>query len=235
MSQGPEQYPDQEPPRPEERERNGWVWAVGVLVVLAVLAALGWFFFLRGDDGGSAAPSPSPSATTSSPTASTSPSGSPSASPSETPDLAGFATDDVTEGGFPELGDQIGVGNAVRVGHHEGYDRITWQFSEPGSPSYEVKYVDEPRSQGSGDPVQVAGDAYLSVTITSVGVPEPGSPEPTLPAADLTPTVFAQVGDIWGGFEGYGETFVGVKGEKRPFKVTVLQNPTRLVVDVANG
>jgi hypothetical protein len=151
----------------------------------------------------------------------------------ETPDLEGFSTDPVVEGGFPELGDPIGWGTAVRVGEHEGYDRVTFEFSGSGTPSFQVQYTDDPRSQGSGDPVPVEGDAVLQVTVTSVQVPE--DPAPSMTTPDTDGTVFAQVEGIWGGFEGYGETFLGIDGGERPFKVTVLQDPMRLVVDVANG
>jgi hypothetical protein len=243
MSDGSGRYADGDEPYPEadgapsgDDRGNGWKVALLVVLALVVVGVVAWLLLRPGSDD-TAAPTPSPSPTTSSASPTTgSPTGTPSASPSApaTTDLTGFSLDPVVENGYPELGDQIGVGTDVRVGHHTGYDRVVFQFSEPGEPSYRVQYTDDPRSQGSGDPVKVTGDAVLEVTITSVGVPEgTAAPTPTTPAT--TGTVFAQVEGIWGGFEGYGESFLGITGEKRPFKVALLQNPTRLVVDVANG
>ncbi|HET7763340.1 MAG TPA: hypothetical protein VFL46_13325 [Phycicoccus sp.] len=230
---GQEPYPEEGEAYPDEGRGNGWKVAFLVLLVLVVVGAVVWLFLRPGPDD-TATPSPSPSATTSS-AGPTTTSPSPSPSPSETADLTGFSLEPVVENGFPELGDPIGIGTDVRVGHHTGYDRVVFQFAEPGEPSYRVEYTDDPRSQGSGDTVKVAGDAVLQVTITSVGIPGPGTPAPTPTTPPLTGTVFAQVDGIWGGFEGYGESFLGINGEKRPFKVTLLQNPTRLVIDVANG
>jgi hypothetical protein len=82
----------------------------------------------------------------------------------------------------------------------------------------------------------VAGDAYLEVMITFVGVPAEGTAQPKdASAASMSGTNIAAATAIYGGYEGYGQAFVGVRGEPRPFKVTVLKNPTRLVVDVYSG
>ena len=45
---------------------------------------------------------------------------------------------------------------AVRVGGHPGYDRVVWQFPGSGRPSFQVKYVDQPIDDGSGDVVDGA-------------------------------------------------------------------------------
>ena len=54
-------------------------------------------------------------------------------------------------------------------------------------------------------------------------------------ASALSGTVIAEANAIFGGFEGYGQSFIGVRDRERPFKVSVLSGPTRLVVDVATG
>lgn len=52
---------------------------------------------------------------------------------------------------------------AVRVGEHDGFDRVVFEF-ESGIPGYSVQYVDRPITEdGSGDTVDVDGDAVLSV------------------------------------------------------------------------
>ena len=238
MGQDPGRYDEQGRPDdgdPDGRDRSaGWIWAVVVIALVAVAVVL-WQVLGSDDSETEPSASPSPSASESTVTATTTATATATAtpSPSETVDLGDFSTDPVTEGGFPELGDPIGYGTAVRVGNHEGYDRVTFEFSGSGTPSYQVQYTDDPRSQGSGDPVDVEGDAILQVSITSVEVP--GDPAPSMTTPDTDGTVFAQVEGIWGGFEGYGETFLGINGGERPFHVQVLEDPMRLVVDVENG
>ena len=191
-------------------------------------------------------PSPSPSVATSSapptasPTASATPepsASSPAATPTPTAAVpAGFAVTDVMSPRFPDLGGDLGGVGIVRVGRHSGYDRVVWEFPGAGLPTYRVRYVDTPIADGSGDVVAVTGDAFLEVLITFVGIPEEGVARPADPTASaLSGTVIAEANAIFGGFEGYGQSFIGVRDRERPFKVTTLTGPTRLVVDIATG
>jgi hypothetical protein len=176
-------------------------------------------------------PSPSASATTATatPTATATASGTASVP-------AGFSVDDVSSPGYPKLGGDLGAIGLVRVGRHTGYDRVVWQFPGSGRPSFQVHYVDQPLADGSGDVVDVRGAAYLEVMISSVGIPAANAPRPgNASAASLAGTVIAQARPVYGGFEAVGQTFVGVRDRQRPFKVAVLTNPTRLVVDVYSG
>ena len=192
------------------------------------------------DDPG---PTPSPTPTASSPAPSPGPSDSStsSASSSATPTgtssvPAGFSLDVVSSPTFPDLGGNIGAVGAVRVGRHSGFDRVVWEFAGSGRPTFQVHYVDQPTGEGSGDVVDVRGDAWLEVRITTVGVPGASTPRPSdASAASLAGTVVAEAKAVYGGFEGYGQTFVGVRDRQRPFKVTVLTSPTRLVVDISTG
>jgi len=193
-------------------------------------------------------PTPSPSVATSSapptapPTASPTASATPepsASSPAATPTAAvpaGFAVTDVMSPRFPDLGGDLGGVGIVRVGRHSGYDRVVWEFPGAGLPTYRVRYVDTPIADGSGDVVAVTGDAFLEVLITFVGIPEEGMARPADPTASaLSGTVIAEANAIFGGFEGYGQSFIGVRDRERPFKVSTLTGPTRLVVDIATG
>jgi hypothetical protein len=193
------------------------------------------------------APSPSPSASATTTTASAEPTptaSSPapttaSVSPTTTTQPtapAGFSLDGRTSPTFPDLGGDLGGLGTVRVGHHTGYDRVVWEFAGSGRPTYRVRYVDEPLADGSGDPVPVEGEAYVEVLVSTVGIPPEGTARPDeAPASALSGTVIAQALPVYGGFEGYGQAFVGVRDTRRPLRVATLTNPTRLVVDVFTG
>ncbi|HYN68040.1 MAG TPA: hypothetical protein VES93_14225 [Ornithinibacter sp.] len=207
---------------------------------VSILAALSLMALAGCSDDGPPDPSPSPSASSASPSPSPT-AGSPSTSPTNSPTVrpsvpSGFSLDDVSSPGFPNLGGDLGGIGVVRVGRHAGYDRVVWQFPGSGRPTYQVRYVDEPTADGSGDVVDVRGAAYLEVLITTVGIPAPGTPPPEdASASSIAGTVIEQAMPVYGGFEGYGQSFVGVRDRQRPFKVTVLTSPTRLVVDVYSG
>jgi hypothetical protein len=171
-------------------------------------------------------------------TGTASPSGgaSPSGTGGAAPVPAGFSLNKVSSNGYPTLGGDIGAIGVVRVGRHPGYDRVVWEFAGTGRPSLQVQYVDRPLADGSGDVVTVRGDAYLEVLVSSVGIPPSNAPRPgSASAASLAGTVVAEALPVYGGFEAVGQTFVGVRDTKRPFRVTLLRNPTRLVVDIWSG
>ncbi len=182
-------------------------------------------------------PTPTATGTSVTPTDGATGTGSPtpsSAASATTGSQAGFSLDDKEGGDYPELGRDAGTGADVRVGTHTGYDRVVFDFDGPETPAYSVKYVDVPTGDASGDEVAVEGDAYLEVLVTSVGYPiDDQEPPVDLGPAELDRTVVAGVSPIFGGFEGIGQTFIGIRGEQRPFRVTVESSPTRLVVDIA--
>ena len=126
----------------------------------------------------------------------------------------------------------------VRIASHEGYDRVVFEFQN-GVPGYDVRYVEPPiLADGSGEEVPVSGGAVLVVRM-----------EPALDA-DLTqesapqtytgPTRFSPSTPVVvelaraGGFEAVLTWAVGVEAE-RPFRVTRLEDPARIVLDVSSG
>ena len=133
------------------------------------------------------------------------------------------------DGGYGEGGPRWVTG--VRVARHEGFDRVVFDLDGPGDPGWYVRYIKEPRQDGSGDPVAVQGDTYLQVVLRGMGYPGfDGIPEidlgTTPGAGSVTEVVTASV------FEGDHLLFVGLDGGKRPFRVFSLSDPTRVVVDV---
>lgn len=175
-----------------------------------------------------ASPSPSPS---DSPSATADPSASPSPSASVP---AGYSLDERTSGDWPTLGGRVGIGLESRVAGHTTYDRVVYQFARDGVPSYRVHYVDAPIEDPSGERKDVPGDAWLEVLVSTVDMPGESAPSADDPLPrTLEGTGIAAAPAIWGGFEGVGQQFIGLRGGQRPFTVSVLENPTRLVVDIA--
>ncbi|MGY1782592.1 AMIN-like domain-containing (lipo)protein [Geodermatophilus sp. SYSU D01036] len=196
-----------------------------------------------GSDGGATAtaspPSPSPS-----PSPSSSPSPSPSLSPS--PDGADGEQDDgAPQPPFPAdtapdteeaSSDASGNVTAIRIGRHDGFDRVVFEFGGTGTPGWDVRYTDDPARQGSGEPVDLAGDATLQVAVTGVGYPpDTGVDEyagPRRLAARDTEVVTEVYFD--GTFEGVTAALVGTESEA-PFRVYLLEDPARVVLEVADA
>jgi hypothetical protein len=120
----------------------------------------------------------------------------------------------------------------VRTGTHDGYDRVVLELGGEGTVGWRVAYDAAPATQGEGAPVELVGDATLSVLLENVGYPfDTGVEEyggDTQPAPDLPQIKELRLGGV---FEGYYDAFVGV-GEQAPFRVFRLTDPQRVVVDV---
>jgi hypothetical protein len=125
--------------------------------------------------------------------------------------------------------------SGIRTGRQDGYDRVVLELGGTGTPGWDVRYVDQAYAQGTGDPLEVAGEAVLQVTVTGAGYPfdtgveEWAGPDP-LPG-NGTRTVTEVVWDAT--FEGTSVALVGTTGEA-PFRVHSLEDPTRVVVEVAD-
>jgi len=125
----------------------------------------------------------------------------------------------------------------VRVGTHDGFDRVVVEFEGSGTPGWGAEYVTTPRADGSGKVVDVSGDSYLAVSISGVTIRQgyPRTPADFFHGArHFAPADGGAIEDVsvGGVFEGYSQLFLGIDGEKVPFRVFALANPPRLVVDV---
>jgi hypothetical protein len=129
--------------------------------------------------------------------------------------------------------------SAVRASRHEGYDRVVFEFTAASSlPGYSVSYVDKPVIEdGSGKQVQVAGDHVVLVRMehaSGADMSKESAPQTYTGPTRFTPgtpevTELVRTGD----FEGVLSWAIGVH-DKVAFRVTTLQNPARLVVDLQN-
>lgn len=124
----------------------------------------------------------------------------------------------------------------VRVGTHDGFDRITFEVAGDGEPGWRVGYEDGPVGDASGLPVEVAGETALRVVL--VGMALPGD------EVDGATTFLDDVAGPEGGivlevvndsvFEGHHTLLVGLD-ERVPYRLARLPDPTRVVIDLVHG
>lgn len=195
-------------------------------VTMALLVACGQQPAEPDETATSTSASPTASATAA-PTASASPTAAPEPEPTEP--FVDAAAQPTADGS----GAQVTVVD-VRVGTHDGYDRVVYEVGGDGVPGYRVSYVDQAVQDGSGEPVVVAGDAVLDVWLTGTGIPaDTGHAEFGSDVGPREGTVVQVTRPLT--FEGMTQSVIGVAGERRPFRVFVLQNPVRVVVDVQSS
>ncbi|MEO6197164.1 MAG: hypothetical protein ABIP58_03560 [Dehalococcoidia bacterium] len=208
--------------------------AIALALVLALTVACG------DDDDDSDTPGPTSPAVTS-PAASVSvtpepsscpaPSTAPSASPEPTPVFQG-SRDPVEEEG-PAV-PPVAVLYDVRTACHESYDRIVFDFRD-NAPGYRIEYVEPPISQdGSGEPLDIAGEAFLYVRFyVAQAYDEDGNSTYTGPR-EITPDLEAiSEMEMAGDYEGYVTWGIGLP-EELDFRVTALEDPYRVVIDIAH-
>ena len=126
---------------------------------------------------------------------------------------------------------------AVRAARHEGYDRIVFEFAN-AVPGYDVRYVPAPIHQdGSGQAVAVRGAHLLRVRMGNAldaDLTKPSAPQTYTGPRRFDPGTpeIAELVRV-GGFEA-ALTWVAGLRDRVDFRVTTLQSPPRLIVDVRN-
>ena len=127
---------------------------------------------------------------------------------------------------------------AVRVAGQEGFDRVVFELDGEGAPNVAVGWVDAAVADGSGERVEVEGDALLEVRMEPASGVDLNGEEvretytgPDRVRGDTTSvTEVVRTGD----FEANLTWVIGVEREL-PYRVSVLREPSRIVVEVAGS
>ena len=111
---------------------------------------------------------------------------------------------------------------------HESGDRIVLTFAGDGKPGWAVRYVDEAVVDGSGEVVDLDGDAILQLDLSGT---------PTQASGTTRRVHRSLAGDVvdlhaLSAWEGVTQVFLGIDGGRTPFRVSALTTSSRLVVDV---
>ncbi|MGY1843406.1 AMIN-like domain-containing (lipo)protein [Modestobacter sp. SYSU DS0875] len=173
--------------------------------------------------GGTTSSAPAPTATAT----------SPAGTPDESAEPADVPTGTAAASGDPAGAEGL-TATAVRIGDHEGFERVVFELAGTGTPGWRVEYVDQPTSQGKGAPVDVPGEAYLQVILTGTSYPYETGAEELAPGSVGSGTGPVEGVVYDGTFEGQSLAWIGTSG-RLPFRVSALSDPSRLVVDVAKA
>ena len=120
---------------------------------------------------------------------------------------------------------------AVRTARHAAFDRVVLEFAGDAVPGHAVAYEAAPRDCGSGDPVRVAGDAWLVVRLEPARAHTEAG-ESSIDRRRLAPEGAAlRELAVSCDFEATLAWVLGLD-RRRPYRVLALESPARLVVDV---
>lgn len=206
----------------------------GALTLIVILAV-----------AGCTAASPSPSSGAPSASGRVAPSTSPSAPVSVAPSVAASTapSDEPTESllpfactptvAIPATTDRAQITD-VRVGTHDGYDRVVFEFSG-GIPQTLIEAVLEPFYQDpSGLPLTVSGTAFLKITMHGASKVSPDGGITYTGSTNFEPGFDQLVQLIEGGdFEAVSTWYLGLNGGGGGcLRVLTLAGPSRLVIDI---
>jgi hypothetical protein len=124
----------------------------------------------------------------------------------------------------------------VRVGTHDGFDRVTFELAGDSQVGWFIGYEDDPRQDGSGFEVEVAGNTTLEVRLHSIAMPGDGPEGVELFLDDVAGppggVILEVVNDTV--FEGHHTFFIGLE-EELPYRVARLDDPQRVVIDLVHA
>jgi hypothetical protein len=126
---------------------------------------------------------------------------------------------------------------AMRAAAQQGFDRIVFEFAGNQIPGYKVEYVDEAVQCGSGQDVTTfigGGSAPAAMLMVDMRPADAHNEQGQATAPrDLSPqlqTIKRAFGTC--DFEAVTTYVIALSGEE-PFKVSTLNDPARLVIDIA--
>ncbi len=113
-----------------------------------------------------------------------------------------------------------------------GGQRVVLDFAGKGRPGWTVEYVDQAVLEGSGDVVDLDGDAILQIGVLGTPTQEPSARKPVpIEIADEAAGAVADV-HVVGAYEGITTVFVGLDGGPLPFSMHAHRGPSWMVVDL---
>jgi hypothetical protein len=207
-------------------------------VLAAVLTGAAVLSGCSGDDDGTDASPSSSSASSSAAGTSAAPTSSDGDGDGDTDDDGATDAPPFPANTDPDTADPSGglvTVTDIRIGRHDGFDRVVFEVDGEGAPGWDVRYVDDPASQGSGEPIDVEGSAALQVILTGIGLPDDTGVDEWSGANPLSVADTETVTEVaWDAtFEGQSVAFIGTTAQT-PFRVYLLEDPVRVVVEVAD-
>lgn len=176
--------------------------------------------------------STSPAATTSA-----TPSSTPSATPTTTaapvePDDAGADVPFGTSADGTASEDARLSVTGLRTGSHDGYDRVVIDLGGTGTPGWHAEVGTTAAEDPTGTTVDLGGAGVLTLYLSGLGYPYETGQTELAPGTEVPGSGAITATSFSGTFEAEAQVFVGLADAGAQFRVFLLEDPVRLVVDV---
>lgn len=119
----------------------------------------------------------------------------------------------------------------VRVADHESFTRVVFDIAGASKPGWWVDWTQNPVQQASGLPVDIAGDSFLDVNIEGITYPSEATAQ-SVEIGSFKGAGVVQEVQLTSIFEARAQFLIGVSGSPKSYSVSLLENPTRIVVDI---
>jgi hypothetical protein len=122
---------------------------------------------------------------------------------------------------------------SIRYACHDTYDRVVFDFRD-NLPGYRVEYVEQITQDGTGEPVEIDGSAFLNVRFNTAQAHDDSGNSTYTGPREITPGLESiSEMEMAGDFEGYVTWGLGLP-EELDFRVSTLEDPNRVVIDIAH-
>jgi hypothetical protein len=108
---------------------------------------------------------------------------------------------------------------------------VVLEFLGSSVPGYRVEYVEDAQHCGSGEGIRAAGSGMLAITLRGTQAHDERGQATVSPRERRLQMPVIKEYEFSCDFEGVTQVVLGVAAANR-YRVTELQNPTRLIVDV---
>lgn len=151
--------------------------------------------------------------------------------PADTIDEADLATGPTQSEDFPDLLGQF-LPLEARVGGHGNYDRVVVEYDDgEGQLGWSASYEDEAIQDGSGFPIDMEGQRFLTIAVTGARYPDQDEAKDEIAVTGLDQATVVKDVEVDYPFEGMHMIFVGVDAD-HPYRVQVFHDPERIVIDI---
>lgn len=146
-----------------------------------------------------------------------------------------FSTELYESESWPAIGDTQGIYPVeVRSAVHDGFERIVIEHAGSGTPSYMAHYTETPVEPGRGQPIDTGDGAYLEVIASgTASFNEIDEDQMIENGAEITDLQTEATGTVvsFAPWEATSNYIIGLD-EQRPYAITVLEDPVRIVIDI---
>ncbi len=130
-----------------------------------------------------------------------------------------------------EIADPPAILTDLRVGSHDGFERVVAEFTGNGPVGWRTVWEHEVFEQGRGEPLEIEGPVFLDVFLRGTSIPMTDE-DYEVYFEQHNPRISGGIRAIYDStFEGTTHIAIGMDYQ-RPYRIYTLADPYRVVIDI---